>query len=68
MNARYTTVPVRCAACGQQTHTTLQSAVQKGGLMCECGTFTVLDVEAFAEEIRKAEARIEDFGRKALKR
>lgn len=32
--------------------------------MCGCGAFTALDLKAFAEEIKKAEARIEDFGRK----
>jgi DNA-directed RNA polymerase subunit N (RpoN/RPB10) len=63
MNASFTTVPIRCAACGQQTHKTLESVIQNGGMQCECGFFTTLDTEQFAEEIKKQESKIKDFGR-----
>lgn len=63
MSARFTTVPVRCAACGQQTHKTLESVAQNGGMLCECGSFTALDIEQFTEEIKKQETKIKEFGR-----
>lgn len=62
-SAKYSTVPVRCPACGQQTHKTLASIAQHGGFVCDCGVRTDLDVEEFAEEIKKCEAKIKDFGR-----
>lgn len=61
--ARFTTVPVRCPACGQQTHKTLESIAQNCGFVCECGARIELDVDQFAEEIKKSEATIKDFGR-----
>jgi hypothetical protein len=61
--ARYTTVPLRCPACGEQTHKTLQSVVDDGGFLCKCGARNELDIEQFAEEIRKSETTIKDFGR-----
>jgi|GEM_PF-1042637 hypothetical protein len=62
-NANYTTVPIRCTSCGQQTHKTLESIRQNGGLICNCGAFTKVDLDAFEEEIKKSEADIKDFGR-----
>ena len=61
--ARFTTVPLRCPACGQQTHKTLESVVQDGGFVCKCGARHELDIESFADEIRKSESAIKDFGR-----
>jgi len=61
--ARFTTIPLRCPACGQQTHKTLESVVEDGGFLCECGARNELDIERFAEEIRKSESTIKDFGR-----
>ena len=61
--ARFTTVPLRCPACGQQTHKTLESVVQDGGFICKCGARNDLDIESFADEIRKSESAIKDFGR-----
>jgi len=61
--ASFTTVPLRCPACGQQTHKTLQSVVQDGGFLCECGARNELDIEQFTAEIRKSESNVEDFGR-----
>ena len=63
-SARYTTVPLRCPSCGQQTHKTLESVVQERGFVCKCGVRSELDIEQFAEEISKSETTIEDFGRK----
>jgi hypothetical protein len=63
MSARFTTVPLRCPACGQQTHKTLQSVVEDGGFLCACGARNELDIEHFAEEIRNSESNVEDFGR-----
>jgi transcription elongation factor Elf1 len=60
---KFTTVPLRCPSCGQQTHKTLESVVQDGGFVCECGARNELDIERFAEEIRKSESTIKDFGR-----
>lgn len=60
---RFTTVPLRCPACGQQTHKTLETVVQDGGFICKCGARNELDIEGFAEEIRKSESTIKDFGR-----
>lgn len=62
-SARYTTVPLRCPACGQQTHKTLESVVQERGFACKCGSRNELDIEQFAKEIAKSEATIGDFGR-----
>jgi transcription elongation factor Elf1 len=59
-----TTVPVRCPACGQQTHKTLASVVRDGALVCQCGARSELDVEEFASEIRKSKADIKDFNRR----
>lgn len=61
--AKFTTVPLRCPACGQQTHKTLESVVQDGGFLCGCGTRNELDIERFAEEIRKSRSTRKDFGR-----
>jgi hypothetical protein len=58
----FTTVPLRCPACGQQTHKTLESVVQDGGFLCDCGARNELDIERFAEEIRKSHSTIKDFG------
>jgi hypothetical protein len=60
---KFTTVPLRCPACGQQTHKTLESVVQDGGFICKCGARNELDIENFADEIRKSESTIKDFGR-----
>jgi hypothetical protein len=65
MTARFTTVPLRCPACGQQTHKTLESVVQDGGFLCDCGARNELDIECFAEEIRKSASTIKDFGRES---
>lgn len=62
-SAKFTTVPVRCPGCGQQTHKTLESIAENGGFVCECGMRIDLDVEQFANEIKKSEAKIKDFGR-----
>ena len=62
MNAKFTTVPIRCATCGQQTHKTLYAIEQNGGLECDCGAFTQIDARAFSEEISKSETAIKDFG------
>jgi transcription elongation factor Elf1 len=64
-NGKFTTVPLRCPACGQQTHKTLESVVQDGGFLCECGARNELDIERFAEEIRKSDSTIKDFGRES---
>lgn len=68
MAAQFTTVPLRCAACGQQTHKTLDAIVQNNGLLCECGARTIVDIQEFAEEISKRAAVIEDFGRNSDRR
>ena len=62
---KFTTVPLRCPACGQQTHKTLESVVQDGGFLCKCGARNELDIERFAEEIRKSGSTIKDFGRES---
>ena len=59
----YSTVPIRCDSCGQQTHKTLEAIIQAGGLLCTCGAFTKINAEEFSKEIRKSEANIKDFGR-----
>jgi transcription elongation factor Elf1 len=64
-NGKFTTVPLRCPACGQQTHKTLESVVQDGGFLCGCGARNELDIERFAEEIRKSDSTIKDFGRES---
>ena len=61
--AKFTTLPLRCPACGQQTHKTLESIVEDGGFLCKCGSRNEVDIERFAEEIRKSESSIKDFGR-----
>jgi DNA-directed RNA polymerase subunit N (RpoN/RPB10) len=61
-NASFTTVPVRCPACGEQTHKTLESIRQNGGLDCSCGVFTALDLDEFIKQIEKVETAIKDFG------
>jgi hypothetical protein len=63
-HARYTTVPLRCPACGAQTHKTLETVLRDKAFQCDCGERTQLEEEAFAEEIKKSEAEIKDFGRK----
>ena len=63
MPAKFTTVPLRCPACGQQTHKTLDAVVQDGGFLCKCGARNEVDIERFAEEIEKSESTIQDFGR-----
>jgi hypothetical protein len=60
---RFTTVPLRCPACGQQTHKTLESIIDDGGFVCGCGARNQIDIDRFAEEIRKSETAIKDFGR-----
>lgn len=60
---RFTTIPLRCPACGQQTHKTLASVIQDRGFLCKCGAHNDVDVERFSEEITKSEAAIKDFGR-----
>ena len=62
MNANFTTVPIRCAKCGQQTHKTLEAIEQNGGLVCDCGAFTQIDTREFSSEIMKSETTIKDFG------
>lgn len=61
--AKFTTVPLRCPACGQQTHKTLEAVENDGGFVCKCGARSELDIAEFAAEIRKSEATIRDFGR-----
>ena len=61
--AKFTTVPLRCPACGQQTHKTLEAIVQDGGFLCKCGARNEVDIERFSEEIKKSESGIKDFGR-----
>jgi hypothetical protein len=61
--AKFTAIPLRCPACGQQTHKTLESIIQDRGFVCECGARNDVDIEQFAEEIRKSETAIKDFGR-----
>ena len=63
--AKFTTVPLRCPACGQQTHKTLDTVIQDGGFVCKCGAHNDIDIGQFAEEIKKSEAAIKDFGRKS---
>ena len=60
---KFTTVPVRCPVCGQQTHKTLAAVIQDGALVCGCGARTELNLEQFADEIKKMEKDIKDFGR-----
>ena len=48
--ARFTTVPLRCPACGQQTHKTLESVVQDGGFICKCGARNDLERAAVVVE------------------
>lgn len=62
MKAKFTTVPIRCAKCGQQTHKTFDAIERYGGLACECGAFTQIDAQKFSEEIEKSDAAIKDFG------
>lgn len=63
-SAHQTTIPIRCSACGQQTHKTLESIVQNKGFLCVCGAMTELDLTDLCREIQKSEARIKDFGGK----
>jgi hypothetical protein len=65
MNFPTSTVPLRCPSCGEQTHKTLDSVIQDGGFVCQCGVRSELDIEQFAVEIEKSEGKIKDFGRKA---
>ena len=58
----FTTVPLRCASCGEQTHKTLDSIRQSGGLSCTCGAFTPIDADEFSKEITKSENIIKDYG------
>jgi hypothetical protein len=64
MNVKTTTVPLRCPACGAQTHKTLESVIQDGAFVCQCGVRSELDLEQFAVEIRKSKAGMKDFGRR----
>lgn len=50
--AKFTTAPLRYPSCGQQTHKTLQTVIQYGGFVCECGARDVINSERVAEEIR----------------
>lgn len=61
--AKFTAVPLRCPACGQQTHKTLESIMDEAGFVCACGVRNDVDIDQFAEEIKKSEAGIKDFGR-----
>lgn len=61
--AKFTTVPLRCPACGQQTHKTLESVIQDRGFQCKCGAYNDVDIEQFSDEIKKSETAIKDFGR-----
>jgi hypothetical protein len=61
--AKFTTVPLRCPSCGQQTHKTLETVIHDRGFVCECGAHNDVDIEQFAEEIKKSETAIKDFGR-----
>ena len=63
MSVASTTVPLRCPACGEQTHKTLECVMQDGGFVCQCGVRSELDIEQFADEIRKSQTAIKDFGR-----
>jgi transposase-like protein len=63
MPVKFTAIPLRCPACGQQTHKTLESVVRDSGFDCKCGAHTYVDVKEFALEIRKREAAIKDYGR-----
>lgn len=63
MTSATATVPLRCPACGEQTHKTLECVVKEGGFVCQCGVRSELDLEQFAVEIRKFEAKIRDYGR-----
>jgi transcription elongation factor Elf1 len=63
MNSTTSTVPLRCPSCGEQTHKTLDSVIQDGGFVCQCGVRSELDVAQFAVEIGKSESKIKDFGR-----
>jgi hypothetical protein len=63
MNSTTSTVPLRCPACGEQTHKTLDSVNQDGGFVCQCGVRSELDLEQFVVEIEKSERKIKDFGR-----
>lgn len=60
---RFTTVPLRCPSCGQQTHKTLESVIQNSGFHCTCGAHTDVDFERFSDEIERSETAIKDFGR-----
>jgi len=60
---KFTTVPIRCPACGEQTHKTLEVVLRDGKFLCECGARNELDLEQFAEEIKKSAAAIEDADR-----
>jgi hypothetical protein len=61
--AKFSTIPLRCPACGQQTHKTLESVIQDRGFLCQCGAHNDVNVERFADELKKSEAAIKDFGR-----
>lgn len=63
-SAHQTTIPIRCSACGQQTHKTLESILQNKGFLCACGAMTDLDLADLSREIQKSAASIKDFGRK----
>lgn len=63
MTSATATVPLRCPACGEQTHKTLECVVEEHGLLCQCGVRSELDFEQFAVEIRKLEANIRGYGR-----
>lgn len=63
-STRQSTIPLRCHACGQQTHKTLSSILQNKGFLCVCGAMSELDITELTREIDKSEARIEDFGHK----
>jgi hypothetical protein len=38
--------------------------VEEGGFLCKCGARNELDIERFAEEIKKSEATLKDFSRR----
>lgn len=61
----FTTVPLRCPACGEQTHKTLAAVLQDHGFVCQCGVRSDLDIEKFEHEIRKSEGAVRKSERKS---
>jgi hypothetical protein len=59
---RIATVPIRCPACGAQTHKTLESIIASRAFICGCGVRTELDLEEFTRAISRSAADLDDFG------